>query len=275
VSSVDVPPDVPVSDGGKHLSLSSLHLGAYLEIRGYAEPAGRVRASSIRVLHPALDITGILSQVIPALIVQTATGDVYRLSLTAQTRIAVERSAVEVAAADLPVGGHVHVTGTMASNGALRAEQLTVRLASVTLEGSVQSVQPSSFAVQTPGGVESVQVQSVTSVLQGSKSIDLASLVPGDDVTVLGYRSGRGSVIARKVSVHRKLVGLDGFVSGMGEGTFSLTLSSGSVVQVQLGPATEITGGAVAAGMDVHVTGYRRGDGVVLATRVRVGKRHA
>jgi hypothetical protein len=48
---------------------------------------------------------------------------------------------------------------------------------------------------------------------------------------------------------------------------------------VLVSSSTVINGGtssAMAVGMSVHVTGYRRGDGVILATRVRVGKsRHS
>jgi hypothetical protein len=41
--------------------------------------------------------------------------------------------------------------------------------------------------------------------------------------------------------------------------------------------STIITGGTstdITAGAAVHVTGYQRGDGVILATRVRIAKTH-
>lgn len=271
---VDVPPDVRVRDGTSRRGLSSLHPGTYLEVHGYAESSGRIRATAIDILHPSLDITGVLVTVLPALTLQTTRGEQYRLSLTAQTQISAERAAIELAARDLPAGVHVHVVGTMRSDGTLAVQQLVARLQSVTLAGSVQAVASSSMTLGMPTGGQKVRIESVTSVVQGSKSIDLASIVPGDDVTVDGYRAGGGWIIARKVTVHRRLIGLDGYISALAGDSVSLTVSTGATVQVEISDATQITGGTIALGWDVHVTGYRRGDGVVLATRVRVGKPH-
>jgi hypothetical protein len=54
-----------------------------------------------------------------------------------------------------------------------------------------------------------------------------------------------------------------------------LTSSEGSN-RVILSSSTVVTGGTtddITSGAPVHVTGYLRGDGVILATRVRIGKK--
>jgi hypothetical protein len=271
---IDVPPGMRISDGARRDPLSALHQGTYLHVRGYAETGGRIRASSISILHPALDITGTILAVTPDLVMQTAAGERYTLVLSASTPVAVQHSQIDVSKADIAVGDHVHIQGTARSDGAVAVQQISVRLASVTLRGAIASLSNEALSLTVSGATEQVRLQSKTTVTQGSHSLAFGDLVAGDDLTVYGYRSGQGWVIARKLEVHRKLVGLDGFVSAIEPQGFALTLTGGSVVHVRTDATTQESGGVVVVGLNVHVTGYRRGDGVVLATRVKVGKPH-
>jgi hypothetical protein len=59
-------------------------------------------------------------------------------------------------------------------------------------------------------------------------------------------------------------------VQATGVDGLTLTTSAGTV-HVLVRADTQVTG-SVSIGLTIHVTGYRRGDGVILATRVRPGK---
>ena len=119
-----------------------------------------------------------------------------------------------------------------------------------------------------------MHLNSATTISQGSHQLRAGDIVVGDDVTVYGYALNGGVVVARKVSVHRRLLGLDGIVTSITDASFDLAASDGSHTVV-VSSATQVFGVAgttLASGMKVHVTGYLRGDAVVLATRVRILK---
>jgi hypothetical protein len=99
-------------------------------------------------------------------------------------------------------------------------------------------------------------------------------IVVGDDVTAYGYTLKGNVILARKVSVHRRLLGLDGIVASVNDASFDLTASDGSHTVFVNGTTLifGVAGTTLAPGMKVHVTGYLRGDAVVLATRVRILK---
>jgi hypothetical protein len=68
---------------------------------------------------------------------------------------------------------------------------------------------------------------------------------------------------------------LDGTISSINPGGFVFSASDGSHA-VLLSPDTIFSGGTSAnlvVATGVHVTGYLRGDGVILATRVRLAKK--
>jgi hypothetical protein len=112
-------------------------------------------------------------------------------------------------------------------------------------------------------------VDAAVAIWQGSQSLQLSDLVVGDDLTVEGY-AAKDATLARKLLVHRPLVGLDGVVQATGSGGLTLSSVTGTV-RVVVGPNTQVSG-SVSTGSRVHVTGYRRGDGVILATKIRGGK---
>jgi hypothetical protein len=130
-------------------------------------------------------------------------------------------------------------------------------------------VSDNAIAVSSAAGEQTVRLDANAGIRQGARPLQLADLVIGDDVTVTGY-AGKDVILARTLQVHRPLVGLDGVVQASGSGGITLNTTSG-IVHVAVGPETQVTGNVV-LGSKVHVTGYRRGDGVVLATRIRAGK---
>jgi hypothetical protein len=124
------------------------------------------------------------------------------------------------------------------------------------------------------GSAASVRLTTSTTYFQGSHTLTAADIVVGDDITVYGYSLSGGAMVARKIAVHRRLLALDGIVASITDQSFVLTAADGShtvlvtSATAVLGPA----GAVLAAGMKVHVTGYLRGDGTILATRVRIVK---
>jgi hypothetical protein len=176
---------------------------------------------------------------------------------------------VSITLDDVPAGTHVHVMGTVESDGSILVTTAVVHLASVTTAGTVGSVSSSGLSVVTAAGTLTVRAGTSAEIVQGSHVLRLADVVPGDTVTVEGYQ-GNGVVLLRKLLVHRPLVGLSGVVQAIGSDGLTLSGSVG-VTHVLVGPETQVTG-TVATGVTVHVTGYRRGDGVIVATRIRVGK---
>jgi RNase P/RNase MRP subunit p29 len=144
----------------------------------------------------------------------------------------------------------------------------SVRLTHASVRATVRSISGDALVVQNGTQAMTVRVTAETVIAQGSHTIGLQDLVVGDDVTADGYQLGTDTLLGRKVLVHRKLVGVDGMISSLTADGFSLATASGDI-RVIVGTATVVVG-SPAAGATVHVTGYRRGDGSILATRVRV-----
>jgi hypothetical protein len=156
-------------------------------------------------------------------------------------------------------------------------QELDVRLTSLTVRGQVGQMSGSTWTVQVAGASKTVRLMAATIFAQGSHTLMASDVVAGDDVTVYGYGVRGNEIMARKILVHRRLMGVDGTIASLTDDGFVLTASDGSD-RVILSPTTLITGGTTAdlvAGAAVHVTGYRRGDGVLLATRVRMGKKRS
>jgi hypothetical protein len=99
-------------------------------------------------------------------------------------------------------------------------------------------------------------------------------IVVGDDVTIYGYGVRPDTILARKVLVHRRLVAMDGIIVSVATGELTVTGATGNT-RVLMSDLTALSGDVPATGLAVHVTGYLRGDGVILATAVRVGKKRA
>lgn len=266
---IDLGGNPSVTDAGHRTTPSSLHVGAFIEARGYTSGSLPLRATSIRVLHPSLDITGTLSLGAAGPTVHTSTGETFRLRVGSGTQVSGGRVSVSITLDDVPAGTHVHVMGTVESDGSILVTTAVVHLASVTTAGTVGSVSSSGLSVVTAAGTLTVRAGTSAEIVQGSHVLRLADVVPGDTVTVEGYQ-GNGVVLLRKLLVHRPLVGLSGVVQAIGSDGLTLSGSVG-VTHVLVGPETQVTG-TVATGVTVHVTGYRRGDGVIVATRIRVGK---
>jgi hypothetical protein len=270
----DVPAGLGASDGSKKLPVSAIHPGAYVRIVGYVESATALRATKIALQHPGLDVSGTLVSTGTTFIVQTSSGERFGLRLSAKSQIIATRIDVALQPADLPVGAHVHVQGTVDSVGLLAVETLTVRLSAVTIRGRLAAVAGQSWLVQTGSTSVKIRLQPSMPVAQGSHTLTATDVVVGDDITVYGYALGAGSVLARKVLVHRKRVGVDGTVSALTAEGFTLSATDGDH-HVLTSAATAVTGSGlvIASGLRVHVTGYLRGDGAILATRVRIGKK--
>jgi hypothetical protein len=120
-----------------------------------------------------------------------------------------------------------------------------------------------------------VRLDDLTSILQGTHALISTDVVIGDNITVHGYSGGAQLVFARKILVHRRLLALDGKIASLNAGGFVFSASDGDHT-VLLNPDTIYTGGTSAdlvVGASVHVTGYLRGDGTILATRIRLAKK--
>jgi hypothetical protein len=270
MTAVDVPTGLRALDDGRKITPVHLQAGGLLRVRGYSTGKGRIRAFRITVLHPTLDIAGTVIVTGPEMKVRTSGGATFRIRVTASTTLQTGTEHVDLALGDIPAGIHVHVAGKLGSDGELEASAMTVRLVAVTVRGTISAIAPGVLTVSI-GGPQMVKVGPSTRLSQGSHDIGFGDLVVGDDVTVAGYR-GATAILARQVAVHRKLTALDGVVESTSAGGFTL-LVAGVTVRVIIGPGTAITANLV-VGASVHVTGYRRGDGAILATRVVPVKKH-
>lgn len=270
----DFAPGTSAVDGRRRIAPASIHVGAYVRIGGYQESAAALEAVRVSVEHPAIDTAATVVAVGTAIVIQTSAGERYQLRLSAATAIVSSPGHLALRIRDIPKGDHVHVQGTVASDGTLVASSVTVRLASLTIRGTVTILDTRHVTIQTPAGPFEVQTAAGTPVSQGSHELLLSDVVIGDDVTVYGYSVGPASVLARKITVHRRITGLDGAVSALTANGFVLHTPGGDR-GVILSPSTIVSGIVLplTIGVSVHVTGYLRGDGVILATRLRAGKK--
>jgi hypothetical protein len=266
---------VRVMDGKKRLSAAALRVGVFVSVHVYEANSRTLRAVAVTVLHPVIDVPALVTGTSGRIAVVTSTGDRYLLHFTHGIPVVTARTALPLSRHQIPDGVRVHVTGVARSDGGVQVRSLVVTLTSVSLRGAVQSVDARSVtvSVQASKAIAAV-VTPQTRVTQGSSSLLLTDVVPGDDVTVEGYTI-RGGVLARAIAVHRRLVGLSGTIAALTSGGFTLNAVDGqhSVLVFTTTIFTGFTGPSeVVVGVAVHVTGYMRGDGVILATRVREGK---
>jgi len=269
---VDMPRNLMVADGRRALPVSSLRVGAIIQVDGWELDTAHLRAVHLAVKHPLVTATARVVEAGSTLVVQTARGDRYELVVPASLTIETSRGNLPLTATDIPMGARVHVEGRIGRRGKLRVLALSVRLTASTLRGAVNPTSLTSWTVQTATGVTSVRLGAQTIVEQGRHILTPSDVVHGDDATVYGY-SLRTGIIARKIDVHRRLTGLDGTVTAVTPSGFTVSAVDGAH-HVLTGSPTVYIGSltAVSVGMDVHVTGYLRGDGSVLATRVRLLK---
>jgi hypothetical protein len=206
--------------------------------------------------------------------VQTTSGTRYTLLVGPASRIATSRFDIPLHLAEIPVGVRVRADGTVRSDGKIDVSTLVVTLRAEDVRGAVIRVGSKEIAVKF-GGVESdARLTSATTISQGSRSITLGDIVLADDVTLSGYATAGNGMVARSVAVHRRLLGESGQVVSVTDSGFVLQAIDGSY-PVVVSATTVWTGTSQATllpGAAVHVTGYVRGDGVILATRVRAGK---
>jgi hypothetical protein len=269
---VDLFAGISALDGNKRLPPESLPAGVYVRVIGWVEAADRLRATGLTVEHPSLSIAGTVVSTSGGLTVATATGERYLLRLASGSQIMASRLQLPLKAADIPAGVRVHVDGTIDTTGRLLVSAMTVRLSSVTLHGTLAQGN-SGWDVKTASSTLRLRLQTDTSVVQGSHTLTLTDIVPGDSVTIYGYSLAQSAVLVRKLEVHRKLIELDGTVIAINPDGFDLQSADGQH-HVVTSASTVVSGvaTAIAAGFSVHVTGYLRGDGVILATRVRITK---
>lgn len=255
-----------VRDRGHDQSLGALDVGTFVAARGYVLGSDRLRATRIKVQHPSLDITGTLVLAGAGYRVHVTGGEVYRVHVGEATEVSAGAAPVTLAMENIPAGVHVHVAGTARTDGSLSARSVAAHLRAVSLRGTIAFVSGSVMGITDAAGQHALHLDPAATLLQGSRSLLPTDVVVGDDATADGY-TVRAGILVRKLMVHRPLVGLDGTVGALGAGGLTLLTPTGSV-RVAIGADTQVTG-APTVGMAIHVTGYRRGDGVILATRVR------
>jgi hypothetical protein len=275
--SIDVRVDVAVGkvayDGPKHVAALALHPGAYVLVIGYVESSGRLWASTIRVEHPLLTLIGAVVLVGTSPTIRASSGEEYKLVFIAGAQILASRYSLPVSASEMPVGARVHASGSMASDGSLKAASATVTLHSETLRGTLVTLGVTTMTLQTAGGTVQGRLAVAATVKQGTKAKSMSDLVPGDDVTASALQLAGNSLLIRKLDLHRKSVIVDGTVVSLTADGFVVNAGS-QQVRVITPPGTRLSGSSTQpqAGLTVHVSGYLRGDGVVEASRVRLGK---
>jgi len=271
---VDLPAGVSVSDHSQKLTPSAIHRDAYVQVNGYVESSDSVRAVTVYILHPQLDFSATIVARAPTAVARTSRGDRFQLRFSKGTQISTGQEELALKPTDIPVGAKVHVRGTVRTDGTVAVTQIDVRLVTETLRAAVTAIEGQVITLKTDTGPVRVRVSDRTAVTRASETLSLSDLVAGDDVTVYGYNGGPGVVFARKILVHRARIGLDGTVSAVSADGFVLDTGDGSH-QVIITSSTVITGAAsstIQVGMSVHVSGYLRGDGAILATSVRIRK---
>lgn len=271
ITRIDLPSGMSVMDGSQRVTVG---IGADVQAAGYEVHTGEIRAISVRVVHLAVGLSGTAVAGRGTLTLRTSQGQRYRLRITSSTQVSTGHDTIELTASSIPEGARIRVQGVIGADGSVTVSQLTIRLTSLTLRGTVTAIMATSLTVTTPSGPSTVRLSPAVTYAQGTHPMNLSGVVPGDDVTVYGYDGGHGIVLARKILVHRRIAGMDGTVASLTAGGFILTAADGphAVILTSTTVFTGLTPTTIVVGMAVHVTGYRRGDGSVLATRVRIGK---
>lgn len=263
---IDLPNTARIRDGGRTVSPSALRVGTEVQVTGFAVASRRVRADTVTVQHPVLDVSGVVASVVP-LTLRTTSGEQYVLVPGDGVTVVTEHTLLPVPPGELTAGTPIHAHGTLRTNGTLATDLVQVRLPSVTLRENVSAV-----AVDSLSLADGQRIAAGGAVVtQGSHALTLGDIVAGDDVTVEGYR-GKDEILARRILVHRRLVGLDGVVASLTGDGFLVTVAGRQIDVIVTASTSQTVQPAV--GVAVHVTGYQRGDGSVLATRLRAGTRH-
>jgi hypothetical protein len=271
---IDLPSGIAPRDGAHAVSLAQIGRGAYLHVSGYAELSKAIRAVAVTVLHPTVDLRGVISWQGPIASVRTVKGEMYLCRFGKSSAISASRLAASVRPSDIPGGTAVQVVGTLDISGSLAVQTLVARLHSATVRARTDSMDANGLVLKPAGSTVRVRLTSNTTYFQGSHALSEADIVVGDDVTAYGYALSGGAIVARKITVHRRLLGLDGTVGSITGQSFVLTATDGphtvlvSFTTVVIGTAATV----LATGMKVRVTGYLRGDATILATRVRIVK---
>jgi hypothetical protein len=270
-----VAPALRVTDSGKVVGRSGLRPGAFVSAHIYEADSHTMRVVALAILHPALDFSAIVVGVHTPMTVGTTAGDRYALTIPHGVTVRTVRTELPVGHDEIPLGARVHVTGVARTDGRIQVSSLTVTLSSVSVRGTVTALNGRMMTVLGADGTTiAARTVGVTRVTQGASTLLLTDIVAGDDITVDGY-TVRGGVLVRAIAVHRRLVGLSGTISSNTDVGFTLTAAAGDhpVIVFTTTVFTGFTGpDEVVPGTAVHVTGYMRGDGAILATRVRKGR---
>ncbi len=273
VRKISLPAGLLAQDGSRRLAARSLRAGAYVTVSGYVATPAPLRAVGVTVQHVSIDAAAVVTGVHGGITVRTSRGETYLLRFSASTVITTGPTNLSLSPSDIPNGVRVHVQGTVDSTGALAVSTLAIHLSSVTVRSPVAIVAGQPWTIENGAATHKLRLEPDTSFTQGTHTLAVTDVVNNDDVTVYGYSIANGVILVRKVEVHRKLAGFDGTVLSVTVDGFILQASDGNH-RVITSSTTQFTGTStqLAAALKVHVTGYVRGDGVILATRVKIGK---
>lgn len=268
---IDIPAGARLKDGKHFVRQEAFCTGCFVKGRGYEESAGRIRAFQLSLQHPKLDISATTVHT-GASRIRTSAGEVYDLHFVPSSAVTLSASSIVVSAAEVPNGTSVHVRGTVDSSGELVVASLSVRLRAVTLRGSITELGTGLLTIDVASASFALELIPNVAIDQGSHTLTIEDVVIGDDVTAYGYQLSPSKVLTRKLLIHRKLVGLDGVIASVSGNEFLFHTTTGDQ-EVFVSATTIETGtGEIVAGASVHVTGYLRGDGAILATRLKFAK---
>ena len=268
---IDIPSGARLKDGNRFVGQAAFCTGCFVKGQGYEETAGRIRAFNLSLQHPKLDISAATVSE-GATRIRTSAGEAYDLRFVPSSTVTLSASSIVVAAAEVPKGSSVHVRGTVGSLGELVVAALSVRLHAVTLRGGVAQLGTGTLTLDVASAAFALELIPNVSVDQGSHTLTIEDVVIGDDVTAYGYQLSATKLLTRKLLIHRKLVGLDGVIGSVSGNEFLLHAATGDHDVFVSATTVETGTGEIVAGASVHVTGYLRGDGAILATRLRFTK---
>jgi hypothetical protein len=192
------------------------------------------------------------------------------LRFSAAAVVEAARSHLALPPEEIPVGTRIHATGTVGSDGALVVTEISAQLPATSIRGKISTIDAMSITLSSGSGEVRGSLAESATVDQGTHALAVSDLVVGDDVTLYGYRVVSG-VLVRKVLVHRPRVTVTGTVASISSDGFSVSASDGTH-RVIVSGSTVVTGDSISVGMAAHVSGYRRGDGAILALSVKLTK---
>jgi hypothetical protein len=155
----------------------------------------------------------------------------------------------------------------------------TPRPAEVEVEGTVASINGTSFVLMTRSGPVTIQTNPATLFRSHGSPVTFGDLTTGEEVEVKGARQADGSVLASRVDIEEEDeegVEREGTVASISGTSFVLMTGSGPVT-VQTNSATRFRRhGDPASFADIHVggeveaEGALQADGSLLASRVSI-----